>query len=136
MEKSSVKSLFSRSYCFLIAANFLLFFAFYLIMPVLPLFLQEVFGVDNGKVGIIISSYTIAALAIRPFSGFILDTFSRKPVYIFTFLLFTVTFAGYIFATAITVLIIVRLLHGIAFGVVTFAGNTIVIDVFASARRG
>ena len=86
--------------------------------------------------GDIISSYTIAALLIRPFSGFILDTFSRKPVYLLTFMLFTITFGGYIIAATITVLIIVRVLHGLAFGVVTVAGNTIVIDVLPSERRG
>ena len=127
---------FTKSYCLLLGANFLLFFAFYLIMPVLPLYLQEEFGVANSQVGVIISSYTIAALLIRPFSGYFLDTFMRKPLYLFTFLLFTLTFGGYIVATTVAVLIAVRVMHGLAFGVVTVAGNTIVIDVLPSERRG
>ena len=61
-------------------ANFSLFFAFYLLTPLLPLYLSEVFGTNKDTIGILLSGYIIAALLIRPFSGFIVDTFDRKKV--------------------------------------------------------
>ncbi|MDR2145263.1 MAG: MFS transporter, partial [Tannerella sp.] len=36
--------LISRSYGFILAANFMLYFGFYLIMPVLPFYLTEIFS--------------------------------------------------------------------------------------------
>ena len=71
--------LISPSFCYILAANFLLFFAFYLILPILPFYLQDQFDADKSMIGFILSCYTIAALCIRPFSGYLLDTFARRP---------------------------------------------------------
>ncbi len=128
--------LVTPSYCFILSANFLLYFGFYLLMPVLPFYLTEVFHTGNATAGIVLSCYTIAALTIRPFSGYLLDTFARKPLYLFAFFIFTAIFAGYLLAGSLTLFIILRVLHGVAFGTVTVSGNTIVIDITPSSRRG
>jgi MFS family permease len=128
--------LVTRSYCFILAANFLLFFAFYLILPVLPFYLTEVFGTGRAAVGAALSAYTVAALCIRPFSGFLLDTFARKPLYLVAYFAFTSIFAGYMTAGVLSLFIMFRVMHGLAFGMVTVAGNTIVIDITPSSRRG
>ena len=91
-------------YCRILAANFLLFFAFYLILPVLPFYLTEVFNANNATVGIILSCYTIAALCIRPFSGYLLDTLSRKPLYLIAYFIFTAIFAGYLLAGILSII--------------------------------
>lgn len=128
--------LFTKSFFCILGANFLLFFAFYLLMPVLPFYLQECFHTSNGVVGIILSCYTVAALLVRPFAGYILDIFSRKPLYLFTYLLFTIIFGGYIVAASIAMVVFFRVIHGFAFGIVTVSGNTIVIDIMPASRRG
>ncbi|NDV64845.1 MFS transporter [Bacteroides sp. 224] len=128
--------LLTPGYCFILAANFLLFFAFYLILPILPFYLTEVFETGHALVGVILSSYTVAALCIRPFSGYLLDTFSRKPLYLIAYFIFTSIFAGYMLAGVLTLFIMFRVVHGLAFGMVTVAGNTIVIDITPSSRRG
>lgn len=128
--------LLSPSFCFILAANFLLFFAFYLLLPVLPFFLREQFGAGRSLIGFILSCYTIACLCIRPFSGYLLDTFSRKPLYLLSYFVFTVIFGGYMAAGILVLFIFLRILHGFAFGMVSVAGNTIVIDILPSSRRG
>lgn len=128
--------LVSPGYCFILAANFLLFFAFYLILPILPFYLTDVFGAGNATVGIILSSYTVAALCIRPFSGYLLDTFSRKPLYLVAYFVFTAVFVGYMLAGLLALFVMFRMVHGLAFGMVTVAGNTLVIDITPSSRRG
>ena len=128
--------LFTGSFFCILGANFLLFFAFYLLMPILPFYLQECFNASNGLVGIVLSCYTIAALIVRPFAGYILDMFSRKPLYLLTYLLFTTIFGGYIVAVSLAMVVFFRAIHGLAFGIVTVAGNTIVIDIMPASRRG
>lgn len=128
--------LITPSYCCILTANFLLYFGFYLLMPVLPFYLAEIFDADNATIGIILSCYTIAALCIRPFSGYLLDTFYRKPLYLFAYFVFTSIFAGYLIATTLTLFTLLRIVHGFAFGTVTVAGNTVVIDIMPSSRRG
>ena len=128
--------LISPSFCYILAANFLLFFAFYLILPILPLYLQDQFDADKSMIGFILSCYTIAALCIRPFSGYLLDTFARRPLYLLAYSVFMVIFAGYMIASLLSIFIVLRILHGFAFGMVTVSGNTIVIDILPSSRRG
>lgn len=128
--------LITPSYCFILAANFLLYFGFWLLIPVLPFYLSEVFGAGNSTIGIILSCYTVAALCIRPFSGYFLDSFARKPLYLFAYFVFMSMFAGYIIAGSLTLFILFRIIHGVSFGMVTVAGNTVVIDIMPSSRRG
>lgn len=128
--------LITPGYCFILAANFLLYFGFWLLIPVLPFYLSEVFGAGNSAIGIILSCYTVAALCIRPFSGYFLDTFARKPLYLLAYFIFMSMFAGYIIAGSLALFILFRIIHGVSFGMVTVGGNTVVIDIMPSSRRG
>lgn len=133
MEK---ERLVTPSYCCILAANFLLYFGFWLLTPVLPFYLSEIFNASNAAIGIVLSCYTISSLCIRPFSGYFLDTFARKPLYLLAYFIFTLIFAGYMIAGLLTLFIIFRIVHGISFGMVTVGGNTVVIDIMPSSRRG
>ena len=128
--------LVTSSYCFILAANFLLYFGFWLLIPVLPFYLSEVFSAGNSTIGIILSCYTVAALCIRPFSGYFLDSFARKPLYLMAYFIFMTMFAGYIIAGSLTLFILFRIIQGVSFGMVTVGGNTVVIDIMPTSRRG
>ena len=128
--------LITSSYCFILAANFLLYFGFWLLIPVLPFYLSEFFQAGNSTIGIVLSCYTVAALCIRPFSGYLLDTFARKPLYLFAYFIFMMMFGGYLIAGSLTLFIMFRIIHGVSFGMVTVGGNTVVIDIMPSSRRG
>ena len=128
--------LVTPSYCFILAANFLLYFGFWLLIPVLPFYLSEVFSAGNSTIGMILSCYTVAALCIRPFSGYFLDSFARKPLYLMAYFIFMTMFAGYIIAGSLTLFILFRIIQGVSFGMVTVGGNTVVIDIMPSSRRG
>ena len=128
--------LITKNYIEILAANFLLFFGFWLLMPVLPSYLAEVFDANKTTIGAVLSCYTIAALCIRPFSGYLLDTFARKPLYLLAYFTFTAIFGGYLIAGTLTLFILFRIIHGVSFGMVTVSGNTIVIDIMPSSRRG
>lgn len=130
------EKLFNKNYLCLCAANFLFFFSFYLLLPVLPFFIIEQFHGSNAIIGTVISCYTLATLVVRPFSGYMMDAFKRKPLYLLALSLFTAVFCGYPFATTITMLIVIRIVHGLAFGLTSVGGNTLVIDVVPSEHRG
>ena len=67
--------LWNKNYCKVMTANFTLFFAFYLLTPLLPLYLSETFGATKDMIGLVLSGYTITALLFRPFSGYMVDSF-------------------------------------------------------------
>ena len=116
-------------------ANFSLFFAFYVLTPLLPLYLSEHFGATKDMIGLVLSGYTITALVIRPFSGYMVDSFPRKIVLMVSFGAFAIFFAGYLAASTLLLFTIVRTLHGGPFGTLTTANATVAIDVLPSSRR-
>ena len=136
LHKTMKDRLVSKDYCFILLANFLLYFGFFLLMPILPFYLVEEFGISKSMIGVILACYTVAALTVRPFSGYLLDTLQRKPLYLLSFFIFTLIFGGYIVTGSLAVFIMLRIVHGLSFGTVTVAGNTIVIDITPSSRRG
>jgi len=131
-----VDKLWTQSFISACTSNFLLFFAFYLLLPILPLYMMEEFHTSKSYVGIILSCYTLAALLIRPFAGFILDIFKRKPIYIIAYFLFILTFIGYPLATLVSMFLFLRIVHGFTFGMVTTAGNSLIVDIMPASRRG
>ena len=116
-------------------ANFTLFFAFYVLTPLLPLYLSEHFGATKDVIGLVLSGYTITALLFRPFSGYVVDSFPRKTVLMISFGAFAIFFAGYLAASTLLLSMIVRTLHGGPFGALTVANSTVAIDVLPSSRR-
>jgi len=129
------EKLWNKEYMKVMTSNFLLFFAFYLLTPLLPIYLSERFGADKDTIGLALSGYVVATLIIRPFSGFIVDSFNRKKVLTLCFFAFFVCFGGYIGAGSLLMFAIVRTLHGIPFGATTVANSTVAIDVLPSSRR-
>ncbi len=130
-----MERLWNTNYVRVMTANFALFFAFYLLTPLLPLYLSETFGATKDVIGLVLSGYTVTALLFRPFSGYFVDTFPRKQVLMVCFATFAVFFAGYLAASSLLLFALVRTLHGGPFGALTVANSTVAIDVLPSSRR-
>lgn len=129
------EKLWNSQYLKVMSCNFLLFFAFYLLTPLLPIYLYEEFHANKDLIGIVLSGYIVATLVVRPFSGFVVDSFDRHKVLILCFFFFFICFAGYLGATTLLMFAIVRTMHGIPFGATTVANSTAAIDVLPSSRR-
>ena len=135
MRTMTGERLWNRNYCKVMAANFSLFFAFYVLTPLLPLYLKDHFGATKDVIGLVLSGYTVTALVMRPFSGFLVDSFPRKTVLMVSFAAFSIFFAGYLAASSLLLFTIVLTLHGGPFGALTVANSTVAIDVLPSSRR-
>lgn len=131
----SMDRLWNSNYCKAMGSNFMMFFSFYLLTPLLPIYLDAQFSADKDMIGLVLSGYTIAALLIRPFSGFIVDSFDRKKVLMLCFFAFFICFTGYIGAGTLLMFAVVRTIHGLPFGATTVANSTAAIDVLPSSRR-
>lgn len=137
MDNYHKDKLFTGSYVLMCFANFLSSFSFFLLVPTLPFYLVENFNVDSSMVGLLLSCYVVAVLCIRPFAGFIADYLQRKKVYVSAYILFAVAYAGYLFiGHSIMLFVLLRIFHGFAFGLLNTTGNTLVIDIMPSSRRG
>jgi len=130
-----MERLWNTNYLKAWSANFMLNFSFMVLTPLLPLYLSEQFGATKDQIGMVLSGYALTALLIRPFSGFLVDSFPRKAVLLTCYFLFFALFGGYMIAGSLLLFFAVRTLHGAPMGASTVANSTVAIDVLPSSRR-
>ncbi len=133
MEKR--ERLWTKDFITAALANFLIASSFHLLMPTIPIYLSEQLNVTPSNIGIVLSSYSLALLIIRPFCGYWVDVYSRKPLYMIGVSFFVLMFFGYYFAATVAVFIILRFAHGLFWGLTTVSSNTVAIDIVPSSRR-
>lgn len=134
--KQTKSTLFRGNFVLVFFASLLMFTAFYFLLPTLPVFLTRELKINEGQTGIILSVFTIAALIIRPFSGYLIDRLGRKVFYIPSILLFALTFLLYPLAATLILMLMVRFFHGLVWGVATTTGSTLIVDIVPPERRG
>jgi predicted MFS family arabinose efflux permease len=135
IEKGTKAVLWNANYTKAWISNFMIFFSFMLLTPLLPLYMAQEFHADKDLIGLVLSGYTLTALLVRPFSGYFVDSFPRKMVLLVSYFFFMALFAGYIVAGTVALFAVVRTLHGFPFGATTVAYSTVAIDVLHPERR-
>lgn len=129
-------NLWTRDFILLATANLLMAIAFYFMLPILPVYLSDKLNASKSEIGVILAFYTIATLFIRPFSGWALDSFGRKKIYLTAYFLFSLFFIGYPIALSVYLFMGFRFLHGLTWGVLTTSSSTIAVDIIPPSRRG
>lgn len=129
------EKLWNRNFIIACITYFLMACSFNLLMPTIPIFLSEELGIEPSKIGIALSSYAIALLIIRPFCGYSVDVFQRKPLLVLGVILFVAAYVGYYFAFTVLFFVILRFFHGMFWGLSTVSANTVAIDIIPPARR-
>ena len=129
------EKLWNGNYIKIWLANFMIFFSFMLLTPLLPTYLSETFHADKDTIGMVLSGYTLTALVVRSLSGYMVDSFPRRVVLVVSYTLFCLFFLGYVAAGTLLLFTIVRTLHGAPFGATTVSNSTVAIDVLPSSRR-
>lgn len=129
------EKLWNKNFILICITYFFVACSFNLLMPTIPIFLSEELGIEPSKIGIALSSYAIALLIIRPFCGYWVDVFQRKPLLIMGITLFVAAFIGYYFAFTVLFFVILRFFHGLFWGLSTVSANTVAIDIIPASRR-
>lgn len=128
--------IWNRDFVFLLLSNFLMYVTYYAVLSALPVYLVTDLHASKSQVGIVVAAYTIASVLIRPFSGFTLDRFSRKVVFLMALVVYSFLFAGYLVAFSVAAIIFLRFAQGLTWGFTTIAGSTIAVDIIPAAQRG
>ena len=129
------EKLWNSNYVKVWLANFMIFFSFMIVTPLLPLYLSDTYQADKDTIGFVLSGYTLTALLARPVAGYLVDSYSRRVVLLICYFFFFALFAGYLIAGTMTLFAIIRTAHGAPMGAVTVANSTSAIDVLPSSRR-
>jgi len=128
--------MWNKDFIFLIASNFLMYITYYAVLSALPIYLVSDLHATKSQVGVVVGAYTIASVLVRPFSGFTLDRFGRRTIFLLALVIYSFLFAGYLVAISITSILLLRFAQGLTWGFTTVSGSTIAVDLIPSSKRG
>jgi len=136
VQTTSQKKLWSRDFVLLSGSSLLLWASFYCLVPTLPLFAVERLQCSESQVGLISGAMTITAIVARLLAGYALDRWGRRWIHIVSLVAFCAVMLSHNLVRSMLMLLVIRLLVGIPFGVSTTASITVAADLVPAARRG
>jgi MFS family permease len=104
-----------------------------MLMTGLPLYAIYLGG-DNSISGMLFGFFMFVAILFRPFFGKLIDEKSRRIVLIIGAVIAAFITLSYVVAFSISLLLVMRSLHGIGFSATTNASGTVVSDIVPKRR--
>ena len=132
---SADSALFTRPFVVTCLATFFFYLSFYLILPVMPLYVSAMGG-TSFQIGLIIGLFSFMAMVLRPPAGWIIDTRGCRAVLLAGMTIFLLASLGYVITPTVTGVLVLRLFHGVGMGLFPTAATVVVAQVAPPARRG
>ncbi|WP_171056365.1 MFS transporter [Paenibacillus sinopodophylli] len=129
------ETLWTKPFVLLILSNLFLFLSLEMLLPTLPMFAAEKGGTD-AQIGLIIGLFTFSAVLLRPFVGMASDKFGKKLLLLVGVAICLIGTASYYAAVTITMMLMLRIVHGVGFGISTTLYGTVASDIIPATRRG
>ncbi|MBY0122953.1 MFS transporter [Bacillus sp. S/N-304-OC-R1] len=130
------QSLWTKDFLSISFTSFFIFIGFYILLTTLPIYVLDNLHGNETQVGLILSVYLIAAVLCRPFTGKWLDELGRKKILLFAVFIFAISSILYFWTDSLPLLLALRFVHGIGFGMATTATGAIVADLIPNERKG
>lgn len=130
------KKFWSQEFTALIGSTFFTAWAFYALLPTLPMYLLETLKMNHTNVGLVIAAFSVSVILVRPVAGYLVDNYDRSAALIISVSLITLGYALYPLVSSVWGMLLIRFVHGAMFGMSTSASATIVADIVPSSRIG
>lgn len=128
--------LWTRNFLNVCASNFFVFLVFYLLFVTMPIYAIEDIGVEEGKAGLIITVFLLAAILIRPFTGQWIESVGRRPIVMLALGIFLLSSGLYLLFDSFIPILVIRFIQGIGFGMGTTVLGALAADVVPDSRKG
>jgi MFS family permease len=128
--------LWTKDFISISLSNFFLFLTFYILLVTLPIYALQEFHSSASQAGLMTTVFLLSAIVSRPLAGQWLERGGHKKVLLTALIIFAGASLLYFFPKSVIGFLVIRLLHGIGFGMATTAVGTIVADIIPTARRG
>ncbi|WOE40842.1 MFS transporter [Acinetobacter chinensis] len=133
---ASQQRLWNRSFILCVLNNLFLFIYYYALLTVLPVYIMKELGGSVKEAGLALTLFLISSIAVRPFSGLIIQKLGKKWSFRGSELLFMLFAFSYLFADSLWSLLLIRFIHGIWFSVLTTVTVPVANDFIPAHRKG
>ncbi|MEE1621715.1 MFS transporter [Zafaria sp. Z1313] len=136
MTEHAQRRLWTPDFVMATFVNLFISIVFYLLMTSMALYAVDRFAASDSAAGFAASSYILGALVARLFAGQLIVAVGAKAVLVASLAAFAVFGFLYLPSGSLAVLLAVRLLHGMAFGLANTAVSATAQALIPPARRG
>ncbi len=133
---ANAAKIWHRDFVLVFLANFFTMCSFYFLLAAVPRYITGPLGAGAEMVGLLGTIASLPCLLFRPVAGFLADRLGRRAVYVPAMFVFTAAAFGYVLATSISSLVVIRLVYAIPFALATTTAMTIAGDMVPADRRG
>lgn len=130
------QKLWTKDFLIISLINFMITLIFYLLMVTIAAYAVEQFHASTSTAGLVSSIFIIGTLFGRLGTGRIIGDWGSKKTLFCGLLLFMLSTISYFIAGNLPLLMLNRLVQGIALGVASTATGTIIAQILPSERRG
>ncbi|MFF2793611.1 MFS transporter [Lysinibacillus xylanilyticus] len=134
--EASRQKLWTKDFLIVSLINFTITLIFYLLMVTIAGYAVEHFGASTSTAGLVSSIFIIGTLFGRLGTGRIIGDWGSKKTLFCGLLLFMLSTMSYFIAANLPLLMINRLVQGIALGMASTATGTIIAQILPPERRG
>ena len=128
--------LWNRSFILCVLNNLFLFTYYFALLAVLPLYILRDLSGTVEDIGLALTLFLVSSIAVRPFSGMIIEKFGKKPSMRFCSVIFVIIAFSYLLIDSMWSLLLVRFLHGIWFSILTTVAVPVVNEFIPDQRKG
>jgi len=128
--------IWTKEFAGLFVANILIAIAFYFLLATLPVYFTKYIHTNGLQTGILLASYSVAAIITRPFTGYFIDVYGRKWIYLTALCVMTLLINFYPWVGGFFLMFILRFSHGLMWGIISTTGSTIAVDMLPPKKRG
>ena len=128
--------MWNKDFIILLLINSATGISFQILAPNLPVYAQHQLGFSESMIGFLAASLAFGALLSRPFAGPLVDTLNRKKINIFSLLMMSAAVLSLNWASSPAVLIGIRFLHGVLFGINSTVSTTMASMATPEGKMG
>ncbi|KAB0630262.1 MFS transporter [Acinetobacter gandensis] len=134
--KQNSLSIWNRAFIFCLFNNLFLFTYYFALLTILPIYIMNDLGGTVQQAGMALTLFLVSSIAIRPFSGMIVERIGKARSVRIAGIIFVVFAFAYLLIESMWSLLLVRFPHGFWFSILTTVNVPIVNDYIPDERKG
>lgn len=132
-KRAPLGEIFTRNFLMLATINLAMFFGFQMLNVGLPMYMDQL-GASAQIVGLATTLMTVTATVVRVFAGALLDRFGRMGMLVSGAAIMACAIISFAIFPIVGVILGIRLLHGVGWGLGSTASSTIAADIIPKHR--
>ncbi len=133
---ASPERLWNRSFVLCLLNNLFLFIYYFALLTILPVYIMKDLGGSVKEAGLALTLFLVSSIAVRPFSGMIIETLGKKLAMRGAGVIFALFSFSYLLVDSMWSLLAVRFLHGIWFSILTTVTVPVANEFIPESRKG